>query len=1010
MRTPLRRWLTGSALLALLVPASLPATTAHAAAPVVVASYDFEAGTAQGWFARGGSRVAVTTDQANTGTHSLRTTGRTQTWEGPSVELASVLQTGATYTISAFVRLLPGTPSSPVQVTMQRQPVSGATAFDFVNRVTATDAGWLQVSGSYTPPSDSSQLQVYFESSNATAQYDIDDVTVTQTAPPPGGPPDETGLASDFEDATVQGWGNRGGVEQLSVTTTDAHSGTHSLLTTGRTQPWMGPSHSVLGRMGKGKKYALSVWVKLGPDTPAASLRMSIERRLSGIASFDTVAGNTTVTASAWVQLKGTYTLAADVDFLSVYVESASGTPSFLIDDFALAFIPQLPIQTDIPSLKDVLANDFRIGAAIGPAEVVGTHADLLNKHFNSVTPGNALKWDSTEPAEGQFNFSESDNEVNFATAHGIGVRGHTLVWHSQVPAWVFRDAAGNTMTPTPENKALLLRREENHIRAVMGRYKGKMYAWDVANEVIDEYSSDGLRHSTWYQITGLDYLRTAFRVAHEVDPGAKLFINDYNTTLPRKRDALYRLVSQLLAEGVPIDGVGHQMHIDIEKPAAETIAPTIEAFAGLGLDNQITEMDISVYSNFVDRYTTVPPEVVANQGHRYKDVFDVLRREKAHISSVTVWGLADDDTWLSTFPITRLNPPLLFDEQLQAKPAYWGIVDPRRLPKLTRSQVVPAGSPRVDGRSELEWDLLPSTVVTSSTGLSAGFRVRWDAANLYLLADVNDTTPDRSDGLDVVVDGASHHLGRVGVTGRSFGVEQPGGYRVEASLPLQGAGVGKRIGFTLSATDAQSTSDRPSWDGVLTSVEAVRHVDAVRGTPVIDGMADGVWANAATIGTGVPILGTRGATATARVLRDDQHLYVYATVTDPTLDESSPNLFEQDSVEIFVDPNNAKTSGYEDDDGQYRVSYTNRQSIGGNFDAFAIAGNLTSATRLVPGGYVVEASIALNTITPGPDTLIGFDLQVNDATSGTRTGVVTWNDPTGLSYLNTSRWGVIRL
>jgi endo-1,4-beta-xylanase len=300
--------------------------------------------------------------------------------------------------------------------------------------------------------------------------------------------------------------------------------------------------------------------------------------------------------------------------------------------------------------------------------------------------------------------------------------------------------------------------------------------------------------------------------------------------------------------------------------------------------------------------------------------------------------------------------------------------------------------------------------VVTSSTGLSMAFRVRWDATQLYLLADVNDTTADRSDGLDVLVDDVAYHLGRVGVTGRSFGVEQPGGYRVEASLPLQGAGIGKRIGFSVAAVDAGSTSDKPAWNGVLTSVDAVRHVDATRGTPVVDGMADSVWATAPTISPSIRVIGTQGATATAKVLRDDQHLYVYVTVTDPTLDQSSQNLFEQDSVELFVDPNNGKTAGYEDDDGQYRISYTNRQSISGNFGAFAIANNLTSAARVVPGGYVVEASIALNTITPADNTLIGFDIQINDATSGTRTGAVTWNDPTGLSYLNTTRWGVIRL
>jgi endo-1,4-beta-xylanase len=136
----------------------------------------------------------------------------------------------------------------------------------------------------------------------------------------------------------------------------------------------------------------------------------------------------------------------------------------------------------------------------------------------------------------------------------------------------------------------------------------------------------------------------------------------------------------------------------------------------------------------------------------------------------------------------------------------------------------------------------------------------------------------------------------------------------------------------------------------------------------------------------------------------------VLATVTDAVLDDTSPNAFEQDSVEIFVDPDNSKDTGYNDDDGQYRINFRNAQTISSNFGGFLVNGNLTSATRIVPGGYVVEASIAFNTVHPAPGHLVGFDLQVNDATAGTRTGVATWQDPTGLSYLNTSRWGVTRL
>ena len=272
-----------------------------------------------------------------------------------------------------------------------------------------------------------------------------------------------------------------------------------------------------------------------------------MERRSGGTPSYDRVTGDTAVTADGWVELRGQYTLAYDVDYLAAYVESTTGMASFHLDDFTLTYLPPLPIQTDIPSVKDVVGADFAIGAAIGRPQTVGAHAELLLKHFNSVTPGNALKWDATEPVEGQFRFEESDAEVGFAVDHHLAVRGHTLVWHSQVPAWVFNDAAGNPMTPTPENKALLLRREESHIRALMGRYAGKIGTWDVVNEVVDEYSSDGMRHSPWYTIAGLDFIRTAFRVAHEVDPAAKLVLNEYNTDLPAKQKVLLDLQLNLV-------------------------------------------------------------------------------------------------------------------------------------------------------------------------------------------------------------------------------------------------------------------------------------------------------------------------------------------------------------------------------------------------------------------------------------------------------------------------------
>lgn len=787
-------------------------------------------------------------------------------------------------------------------------------------------------------------------------------------------------VLSDFEDGTTGGWAARASAT-LSASTAAARTGSYGLAVSGRAASWDGPALNVLPSMTKGEKYEISVWVK----GEGGKLGLSIERRTGDTPTYQRIVAPTA--ATSWTQLKGQYTLVDDVDFLSLYVESDTGADPFSLDDFSLTQLPSKPIQ-DLAPVKEAVP--FRMGAAIQRQQTVGREGELLTRHFDSVTPGNQLKWESTEPREGEFTFAEGDYLVNYGVANGMHVRGHTLAWHSQTPAWVFENAS----------KEVLLQRLERHIRAVMGRYVGKIDTWDVVNEVIDENQPDGLRRSPWFEITGLDFIRTAFRVAHEVDPTAKLVFNDYNTEFPRKREAMFKVVKQLLAEGVPITTVGHQLHVNIEQAPASQVEQTIERFAELGVDQQVTELDVSVYTDFVSSWPSIPQDVLVEQGHRYKELFDVFRRQAAHLSSVTTWGLADNDTWLSTFPITRLQAPLLFDDELQAKPAYWGVTDPSKLPPLVRRLDVPAGAPRIDGKRELEWDLLPDAALPPS----AAFHARWSSGGLSLLATVADGSENKTDTVTAVVDGVPYRIQRGGTHAHGFKAhtkQVEGGYRAEALLPVTAAAADV-LPFQLKVRDA-ATGTETSWNGKLTLIPAVKLAAAARGTPVIDAVEDAAWSAAAPLGKEQPW-------NQIRTLWDAGHLYVLARVTDPSLSEESPNPWEQDSVEIFVDPANNKAKGYDDDDGQYRISFTGKETVGGTFDAFAIKQNLTSAARVVDGGYVVEARIKLPTITPGNGTLIGFDVQINDATGPTRTGSVTWNDPTGQSYLSTARWGVLRL
>ncbi|MCE7079455.1 endo-1,4-beta-xylanase [Streptomyces sp. ST2-7A] len=483
-----------------------------------------------------------------------------------------------------------------------------------------------------------------------------------------------TVLVSDFEDGTAQGWAARGG-ETVTVEGTAARTGSYGLAVTERSAGWEGPALRVDHLLERGVEYTVSLWVRLADGAAPDTARLSLERLVDGTTSYHTL-GSAVVGPDGWVELTGTHTPTVAAEHLAFYVETAGGTPSFRMDDVLVTRIPVPPIQRDIPALRDALP-EFTVGAAVSPRDVYGERAELLARHHGSLTPGNALKWDATQPVEGVFRFTDADPIIEFAEERGMTVRGHTLVWHQQTPAWVFTDPDGEPMTPTPENKALLLDRLETHIREVVGRYGDRIGTWDVVNEVIDESRSDGMRRSPWYEITGSDYIRTAFRVAHEVAPDARLVINDYNTNVPAKREALYDLVAMLLDEGVPVHGVGHQTHINIEWPSVAEAEAMLERFVPLGVEQEITEMDVSVYTAPDQVFPVVPAERLAAQARQYRRMFELFRSYSEHITSVTLWGLADDDTWLDGGPLDRKDAPLLFDERLRAKSAYWAVVDP---------------------------------------------------------------------------------------------------------------------------------------------------------------------------------------------------------------------------------------------------------------------------------------------------------------------------------------------
>lgn len=334
--------------------------------------------------------------------------------------------------------------------------------------------------------------------------------------------------------------------------------------------------------------------------------------------------------------------------------------------------------QTDTRGLKDFYKNYFPIGVAVGKRNLSGEESALIKKHFNSITAENDMKMESMQPIEGKFNWREADSIISFAAQNNIKVRGHNLCWHEQAPSWFFTDKAGKEV-----NKTVLLQRLKAHIDAVVGRYKGKIYAWDVVNEAIDDDSTKYLRNSKWYQICGEDFIIKAFEYAHAADPDAKLYYNDYNTERPEKRERVYKLLKSLKDKGVPIDGVGLQAHWSIYEPTEKELVTAIERYSSLGLKIQFTELDLSIYpweknkrakrADDSDAYTA---ELEARQVAKYKMVFNVFRKYKNVITNVTFWNISDRRTWLDGYPVPgRKNYPLLFDTQLKPKKAYWAVI-----------------------------------------------------------------------------------------------------------------------------------------------------------------------------------------------------------------------------------------------------------------------------------------------------------------------------------------------
>ncbi len=344
-------------------------------------------------------------------------------------------------------------------------------------------------------------------------------------------------------------------------------------------------------------------------------------------------------------------------------------------------------------SLQEAYRDAFLIGSSANRAIVTKDKAtqDIVLRHFNTVTAENAMKAGPINPQPGVYNFDPADEFVDFGEKNNMFIIGHTLVWHNQTPIWFFQDDNGNPCT-----REALIERMRNHIETVAGRYAGRVHAWDVVNEVIDDDGS--YRSTTWVDGIGDgdELVKLAFKFASEYAPDAELYYNDFNAWRPAKRDGIVRLVKMLQEEGIRIDGVGIQGHWGLNYPKTEYIEAAVDAYASLGVKVMITELDVDVlpltkegqiigrgmsdkqfqleeFKEFLDPYADgIPDEVQQQLTERYTELFRIFYSKRDKIDRVTLWGVHDGMSWKNGYPIPgRTNYPLLFDRDKQAKPAF---------------------------------------------------------------------------------------------------------------------------------------------------------------------------------------------------------------------------------------------------------------------------------------------------------------------------------------------------
>lgn len=725
-----------------------------------------------------------------------------------------------------------------------------------------------------------------------------------------------------------------------------------------------------------------------------------------------------------------------------------SVTESFGNDSIAGTAIMLSEISDDtLMELVEKHFNAVTFGNELKPDALFNYQIDGNSVPTKTITfEGEELQVPVVNDAGDSLDFSRADamadKILEWNNAHPdqkIRIRGHVLVWHSQTQEWFFHE--NYDITKPYVNKETMNRRLEWFISSVFdhyfgeaanGKYDGLFYGWDVVNEAVigNTYRTDKvsaaeslseIRHgnnsSWWHVYESNEFIINAFKYANKYAPAnVELYYNDFGETDNTKCEGIVKLINDVKsAEGTRLDALGMQAHYNVDGFSAAQFKSVAKKYAQAAGKVQLTELDFKASSTYDGTAATKESEYT-KMAYCHKNLYEAikaLKAEGANVSGLTVWGVIEPNSWLHSQSNLgggasgSAQCPLLFDGNYKAKPAYWAYVDATKLqPAIQKVTITEAKDGNIAGE----------TYTIDQGAVQAEFIPVWDADGLTVQVKVKDTTVNDADAVTVYVDpknSASDITPHKVTVARTAAAAIAGGYQATVKVSMKGLKVAQQISLDVVVNNDGETGSFNDLTGKQESSSKYYAVATMKpgiekipyGIISIDADADAAWGNAVNI----PLTINKGseASANAKVLWDDDNLYVYATVKDAVLDKTGAQTHEQDSLEVFIDEDNGKTASYGEDDKQYRINYNNEQSFNGKK---CLAENVKSATKTIDGGYVVEAAFKWTDIKPANGAKIGLEFQINDAKGGKRIGTLSWYDETGMGWSGSNVYGTVEL